>query len=134
MAIFEFIEGWYNPSRHSAIGAIYHPLTMRTPTVKTLITAAPHRLLKWGNSQPVPPRRFRSRRLAFEQADYQCGTTLGCPAELLLDAVLLPLATSRVSSTLYYLWLVFQVKQDRSLLISILTVATILRDDIRTVA
>ena len=30
--------------------AIYHPLTMRTPTVKTLITAAPHRLPMRDNS------------------------------------------------------------------------------------
>ena len=35
--------------------AIYHPLTMRTPTVKTMITAAPHRLLKRGNSNAVLP-------------------------------------------------------------------------------
>src|ERR1700679_223806 len=28
----------------------------------------------------MPPCRFRSRRLTFEQADYQCRTTLGRPA------------------------------------------------------
>jgi len=51
MAIFEFIEGWYNPPRrHSPPSAIYHPLTMRRPIVKTLTTAALHRLLNRGNS------------------------------------------------------------------------------------
>src|ERR1700677_2199684 len=28
----------------------------------------------------MPPSRFRSRRLTFEQADHQCRTTLGRPA------------------------------------------------------
>jgi hypothetical protein len=51
MAVFEFIEEWYNPHRrHSAIGYL-HLLTTRRPVVKTLITAAPHRPLKRGNSR-----------------------------------------------------------------------------------
>jgi putative transposase len=55
MAVFEFIEGWYNPHRrYSAIGYL-SPLTTRRPVVKTLGTTALHRPPERGNSDlPLP--------------------------------------------------------------------------------
>src|ERR1700722_12761311 len=53
------------------------------------------------------------RRLTFEQAHYQCRTTLGRPAlHFFWPLFFCHWPTSRVSSTLYYGWLHFQGEQD----------------------
>jgi transposase InsO family protein len=62
IAIFEFIEGWYNPHRrHSALDYL-SPTTTRGVIQKTLITAAQHRPSKRGNSSTSMKRARRRRR------------------------------------------------------------------------
>src|SRR5712671_2858367 len=45
MAVFDFIEGWYNPHRRHRRSTSYHQSTTRGVAHKRLVSAAQHRLL-----------------------------------------------------------------------------------------